>query len=225
MLLEGQNYTDQLKRDILKRQGITPPRPLRRRWATIPEITRMDENETGPNVTRLKRQWGGRFNDPTRPVLIEKSPTDILRVRWYQKNFENAYFIGIIRNGFAVAEGIRRKEGYDIRTAALQWANVNSFLLSDFEHLQRQKIIRYETLSEKPEAVIREICEFIGISQDEIAVEGDWSIHKKVSSIKNMNWRSFERLSEEDYQIIEEAAGYMLKRLGYSRQERLENKR
>ena len=74
-------------------------------------------------------------------------------------------------------------------------------------------------MAEKPEECIREICEFLGINPDKISVDGTMRIHRKISTIKNMNYLSFERLSEEDYKIIEEEAGDMLKKLDYFRVE------
>ena len=149
MPMEGQYYTDQLKR--------YKPGEDRRIWTTVPEYLRMDEKTTGANPNKLKRQWGGRFNDWTRPILLEKNPGNTLRMRWLQEHFENSHFIGIIRNGFAVAESSRRKVTHDIRTSAKRWANINKIMLADFEHLERTKLIRYETLTEKPEECIREI--------------------------------------------------------------------
>ncbi len=73
---------------------------LRRLWALKPELFYLDEDggrET--DVARLKRQWGGLFNDPTRPVLLEKAAPDVARTRWLQRHFEPAWFIGIVRDG------------------------------------------------------------------------------------------------------------------------------
>ncbi len=72
-------------------------------------------------------------------------------------------------------------------------------------------------MTEEPQECVREVCEFIGIDPDEISVEGKWKIRGKVSTIKNMNHLSFEKLSEEDCRIIEEEAGEMLEKLGYPR--------
>ena len=209
---EGEFYTDQLKR--YWKRGV-----YARIWATEPEHYRMEKKGSyKANPNRLKRQWGGRFNDWTRPILLEKSPSNTGRVQWLQEHFENAHFIGMIRNCYAVAEGVRRKVKHDIRTAAKQWVKGNEFMLADFEQLERTKIIRYEDFTENPDKCVREVCEFIGIDPDEISVEGKWNIRGKVSTIKNMNHLSFERLSEEDCRIIEEEAGDMLEKLNYPRQ-------
>jgi hypothetical protein len=98
-------------------------------------------------------------------------------------------------------------------------------LLKDFEYLEHKKIIRYEKLTEDTSNCFYEICDFIGINPEEISIDENktWRIQEKRSVIEYMNYKSFERLNDEDFQIIEEAAGHMLKRLGYSRQEYLEN--
>jgi hypothetical protein len=214
MRREGQFFHNQLKGHIWGGW-------YKRRWATVPQYYRMDENSTHKvNVEKLKRQWGAKLNDPTKPVLLEKSPRNTLRVRWLQKHFENAHFIGMTRNGYAVAEGIRRKvTHYNLKTAALQWTKANEFMLADFDHLERKKIISYETLAEKPDECIGEICQFIGIDPNKLSIDGKvWSIHKEAAPLKNMNYKSFAKLSEEDFKIIEETADDMLKRLEYTRQ-------
>ncbi|MFC1739409.1 sulfotransferase [Planctomycetota bacterium] len=206
---EGQYYTDQFTNKTCDWSLIC---------LTAPTHRQRDENELEKvDPKKLKRQWGARFNDWTRPVLLEKTPGNTRRMHWLQKHFENTHFIGIVRNGYAVAESICRKRTHDIRTAAKRWANSNEIMLADFEHLERKKLIRYETLAEKPQECIREICEFIGIDPDEISIEGKWKIRRETSTISNKNYRSFEKLSEDDLRIIEEEAGDMLKKLGYSR--------
>jgi len=209
---EGQYYTDQFKNRTCERGLLHPVRPNEKR---------IDENDLDKaDPIKLKRQWGGRFNDRTRPVLLEKTPGNTRRMPWLQEHFENAHFIGIVRNGYAVAESICRKRTHDIRAAAKRWVKGNEIMLANLEHLERTKLIRYEELAERTEECVREVCEFIGIDPNEISLGGEWKVLKEKSTISNKNYRCIERLSEEDFKIIEEEAGDMLKRLGYSRPER-----
>jgi hypothetical protein len=77
---EGQFLTDQLV--LPKAVG------LARLWASQPEHFQMDESsDGGVSADKIKRQWGARFDDPNRPVLIEKSPTNAARTRWLQRVF------------------------------------------------------------------------------------------------------------------------------------------
>ncbi len=163
-----------------------------------------------------KKQWAARFNDPHKPLLLEKSPPNTVRLRWLQNNFKNAFFIGIHRNGYAVAEGIRRKVGHPVHLGARQWANANAILLEDFEKLNNKLLISYERLTEKPEEVINEICDFLNIPPlDKKHLEATFKIHGQVMNIDNMNIISHKNLSDEDQRIIEAEAGEMLRRLGY----------
>lgn len=207
---EGQVYTDEL----------VPPKSvgLPRLWAIEPEQFYLDEKSlTNINVTRLKRQWGARFNDHTKPILMEKSPTNAARVRWFQKYFDDSYFIGIVRNGYAVAEGIRRKAGHSLQLAARQWLVSNEIMLRDFELLQRKRIITYEELTEDPAESLEAIYSFLSLdaSHSQDAADRVWRIHEQVSTIKNMNERSLAVLTADEINIIEEVAGPMLREFGY----------
>jgi hypothetical protein len=211
---EGQFLTDQFP--VPRKLG------LRRLWALEPERFRLDERGTGVDVERLQRQWTARFNDPTRPVLLEKTPTNAARMRWLQEHFTNAHFIGIVRDGRAVAEGIRRKTGHDIRLAARQWARSNAIMLEDFKYLARARLISYEALTESPAAVIVDLLEFLELPEPPSAMtDRSWRIHEQQSTIRNMNDRSFAALSAEDLAAIDEEAGEMLAQLGYAVESRV----
>lgn len=204
---EGQHYTDQF--DAGK---------FRRLWAMRPEETWLtEESEPGVDVERVKRQWGPKFNDKRRPVYLEKSPPNALRTRWLQRHFENAHFIGIVRNGYVVAEGIHRKAGHPLDVAAQQWAQANRIMLDDFERLRHKLIVPYEDLTDRPEETYVRICRFLDVDPGptDFIRNKVWKFQKTRSPIRNMNDRSLQRLSEEDKRIIEAHAGDVLERLGY----------
>ena len=205
---EGQFFTDVLP---LPRDHGLP-----RLWALHPEMFRLTEDSQGVDSTRLKRQWGARFNHANRPVLAEKSPTNAARTLWLQRHFDGAHFIGLVRNGYAVAEGIRRREGHDIKTAARQWRVCNEIMLEDFRKLYRARVVRYEELAVDPDAQLAAILQFAGLSP-EIPSTGDLSlrIHDRFSTIHDMNDSSIAALSASDRAAIRAEAGALLNALGY----------
>ena len=97
---EGHFITDQFVKDY----DIGLPRM----WVEREDLFRLTEADTGPDAIRIKKEWGMRL-DLSKQVLLEKSPPNTAKVRWLQANFENAHFVAIVRNGYAVAEGITRK--------------------------------------------------------------------------------------------------------------------
>lgn len=211
---EGQFLTDQFTADY--------ELGLPRMWVLREDLFRLTEADEGPDATRLKKEWGIRL-DLSKPILLEKSPPNAARTRWLQRHFRNAHFLAFVRNGYAVAEGIRRKAapkhrrgGWPLELCARQWARCNEVLLEDAEHLERVLWVKYEDLADRPEAEIERILDFLGIEQpDGIDLKTAWSVHERKEPIRNMNQESFDRLSQEDIAAITREAGSMLERFGY----------
>jgi hypothetical protein len=207
---EGQFYTDQLPRGA--QIG------LPRLWAMRPEVFHLTESSTPPvNVSKMLRDWAWFYNDPSKPVLVEKTILNAARTRWLQKVLPNASFIVLYRNGYAVAEGIHRKEGHSLQIAARQWSVSNRMLSDDLHFIHRKHIVRYEDLVKDPESVLMAVTKFIGIDPVPDSVfRTTYRVHKVESGIRDMNAESIARLTAEEIKEIEEEAGEMLKELGYA---------
>ncbi|MDM7859632.1 sulfotransferase [Alteromonas sp. ASW11-36] len=212
---EGHFITDQ----FLKDYDLGIPRM----WVDREDIFCLNENDPGPDVERIKKEWAMRL-DLSKPVLVEKSPPNAARTRWFQKHFENAHFIGIVRNGYAVAEGISRKgdpksikEGWPIGKSAWQWARSNQVMLDDAEQLDKFHLVRYEDLATDPQTELDKIAAFLGLAGFPDLSTQSFAIHERKDSVKDMNQGSIDRLSAEDIKTINDTAGFMLDRLGYPR--------
>ncbi len=207
--MEGQFLTDQLP--MPRSYG------LARLWALRPEFFYLDEHSPGSRqALKIKRQWGTRFNDPTRPILIEKSVPNMARIRWLEKNFAPAHFIAIIRSPYAVAESIRRKKSNALEDCARQWLKSNQIMLRDLDLVKSKHIIQYEQLTENPNKTWQEILDFIGIEDQRGDIsELKWQIHGNDSRITNMNARYLDSLSDQDLTIIEGLTEPLLSQFNY----------
>lgn len=211
---EGQFLTDQFRADY--------ELGLPRMWALREELFRLTETDAGPDPVRLKKEWLLRL-DRSRPIFLEKSPPNAARTRWLQHHFENAHFICIVRNGHAVAEGIRRKAepvhlsaGWSIDLCARQWRRSYEILLEDAPHLRHCLWLRYEDLAADPVAEIGRVTDFLGIqSMATPAHDQSWAVHEKNEPIRDMNAESLARLSTAERAIITREAEPMLLRFGY----------
>lgn len=214
MPTEGHFITDQFIKDF----DIGLPRM----WVDREDLFRLTENDEGPDVTRIKKEWGMRL-DLSKRVLLEKSPPNGARTRWLQKNFENAHFIGLIRNGYAVAEGISRKgdpkhiqDGWPIERSAKQWSRSNEILRDDAKHLEHFVWVKYEDLVRDLRSELRVITDFLKIKPfPESILSQEFSIHERNESIKDLNQASIDKLSNEDLGKIESIAGNLLNEFGY----------
>lgn len=212
---EGHFITDQFVKDY----DIGLPRM----WVKREDLFRLTEHDVGPDPDRVKKEWGMRL-DLAKPVLLEKSPPNSARTRWLQKHFENAYFIGIVRNGYAVAEGISRKadprhlrSGWPISDSAEQWRRSNEVLEQDSRHLRHFRWVKYEDLAASPLQVLNEIALFLGIQPfSDSLIQQNWAIHERNESIRDLNYESIRRLRPEQIDEVTRIAGPMLQRFGYA---------
>ncbi len=223
---EGQFLTDQLRKDFLT--------GLPRMWHKREDLFRMTETDAGPDPQRIKKEWGLRL-DRSRPVLLEKSPPNTARTRWLQANFENAHFIFLVRNGYAVAEGIVRKgrphhrsEGWTIADAAQQWRRSIEVVDEDGPHLRKLMWIRYEDVAAHAVESLNEITRFLGIRPYlESYLPKALEVHERNQRVSDLNAESIDRLSPDEIEVINGIAAEQLRRfdyplLGTSRPERAE---
>lgn len=210
--VEGQFLTKQFRPDY----ELDVPRM----WVLKESEFRLTEADRGPDVRKLKREWLMRL-DRTRPVFLEKSPPNAARTRWLQAHFENAHFLCVVRNGYAVAEGIRRKAeprhlpaGWPLELCARQWSRSNEVLLEDAAHLKRVHWVRYEDFVRDPQGEVRRILEFLGL-EGGIDLERSWAVHEREEPIRDLNGASIGRLSGEEKALVTREAEPMLRHFGY----------
>jgi hypothetical protein len=211
---EGQFITDQLPKDFAVGLG--------RMWHKREDLFRLTEDDDGPDVKRIKKEWGVRL-DRTCRVLLEKSPPNTPRARWLQANFENAHFVSLVRNGYAVAEGIMRKgrphhraEGWSIADAAQQWRRSIEVVEADASHLERLLWVRYEDVASRPIETLSSITTFLGLTPFlESYLPESVSIHERNQSVTDLNSESIARLTEEDINTFNAIAADCLRRFDY----------
>ena len=195
---------------------------LPRMWVGGEHLFRLTEADRGPDAERIKKEWGIRL-DTSRPVFLEKSPPNMARTRWLQAHFAPAKFVAIVRDGYAVAEGIRRKadpkhlpDSWTIEQCAHQWARSNQLLLEDAPCLEHLLWVSYEELTRDPQQTLDRIVEFAGLPPfPRMDAARSVSVHERDEPLRNMNAESIESLSPADLETITRVAGDMLQHFRY----------
>jgi hypothetical protein len=212
---EGQYFTNEFPIDW--KLGLS------RMWTLRDDLFTLSREATSPDPYRVKKEWLFRL-DQSKPCFLEKTPANIARMLWLDEHFQEAYFIGIVRNGYAVAEGIRRRaepihprDGWPIELAARHWSQSNNIMLKNAESVERFLLIRYEDLVTDLEGCLDTAQNFLGLKCQQILDNSTlYKIHGETSRIVNMNKRSIDRLSEMDIRIISEISKNELLHFGYS---------
>lgn len=198
---EGQRYTNVLQR--------AEKRGFQRVWSEYVGELQLDERHPTTDVPRLLFDWLGELALPLKPLILEKTTANAVRMRWLQRAFPGAAFLGIVRNGFAVVEGIKRKGGKTVLRGARHWRKVNEIMLEDAERVNNFLLVRYEDFVAAPQSTLSRIAEFLDVRLD--------CIRAARTSIQDMNAQSISRLDEAELRVIAHEAGDCLARLGYAR--------
>jgi hypothetical protein len=183
------------------------------------ELFRQTESDSGEVVPRLRYDWA-YFSDPRPGIRLEKSPPNTLRSRWLQRFFSPARFIVLVRNPYAVCEGIARRRGHSIEEAATHWRLVHEVLSEDLPHLARYHVVRYEDFCAAPLKVLNEMQSFLGLDQpfDAAVATREFNAHNmsgQPQQLQDFNARSLARLSDQDKATITRIVGDQMLRWGY----------
>lgn len=200
-----------------------------RMWIKCEE--QMAEHTRGLGVAqadRIKRQWG--FWYPRgRSILVEKSISDVTRIPFLIEHFSPARFIVMIRNGYAVSEGIRRRaqpgkwgnqqfpDRYPIGLCAQQWTRTYEVIDKYRGDMKEVIDIKYEDLSRAPGRVLASVTDFLGIPMfDPAVMERAWDFQELTEPIRDLNALHIDSLSLEDVEEIRRQGGALLETMGYS---------
>lgn len=200
-----------------------------RMWFRNAEVADLSDRDPRKMAERAMRHWSIWWKRGA-DVFLEKS---IVHGAWMpvlEKGFTNARFIGVIRNGYCVCEGIRRRaaptgparevigsETYPIQEVGKQWNFANEVLQRDKASVAQYHEIHYEAFAENPTEHIREIFRFIGVDDSLVSANDDGTVQvgERSFNIRNQNDASLARLSPEDRTALYQTIGPMMDRLGY----------
>ena len=191
-------------------------------WSEYAQELVLPPSDPHQIMPRLIHDWYTSLPQPVHTMIVEKTPANVLRMEFIDRQFPKAYFIGLVRNGYAVSEGIKRISGHSVARAARHWRRVSEMLNQNSQKVENYLEIRYEDLTENLEACVINLANFLGIDADALSgVQNETFYLNTVSgrgnqSIKNFNQKSIKRLSRVEIDDIFEHAGTMLEYYGYT---------
>jgi len=175
---------------------------------------------------RVKKDWGF-WHDKSKPYFIEKSVANACWIEWLDKYFENSYFVWIVRNGYAVSEGIRRRtrgkvkqdlpnSQYPIEMCARQWVFTNNMIEEKLKPVKNKAFLKYEDLTADPEGEIRSLLRWLPIKEKGLHIIREFRFHGESSKIRDMSPESIGRLTPEEIRKINNVAAKDLEKFGYT---------
>lgn len=134
----------------------------------------MHETEFSPRASRalaiqISRAWEPYW-DLDRPLLLEKSPPNLLRARLLQRLFPGCAFVMVVRHPVAVTLATEKWIGAPARWVSApsllrHWLRAHELFLEDAARLERVLVVRYEELAAQPGRVLARVGRFLGLPE------------------------------------------------------------
>lgn len=109
---------------------------------------------------QIRAVWESYW-DMGKPLLLEKSPPNIIRAAELARHFQPARFIIMVREPLAHAEGLMRRNGWSAERAARFSAMCLGVQLENARQLQHTLVLTYEALVADPAAACRRLLDFL----------------------------------------------------------------
>ena len=130
---------------------------------------------TPENAERLFEQWS-RHWDLGRRVLVEKSPPNLIRMRFLQALFPDARFVVVLRHPVVTALATQKLATTwwmrrTFRAAQLDdtlrhWFAAHRLMMEDLPAVRSRHVVRWEDLCRDTPGSLRGIAEFAGIDSE-----------------------------------------------------------
>jgi hypothetical protein len=169
---------------------------------------------SGANRRQLFHEWS-RFWDLVKPVLIEKSPPNVVRTRFLQALFPQAAFVVLVRHPVPVALATQKWSRTSLSSLLDHWLVSHTILREDEKHLERVLTVRYEDFIRNPADTLARVLGFLEL--DALDLGGD--IRADANERYFRRWRRrdpkwpYRRLLERRFESRVNDFGYSLRDL------------
>jgi sulfotransferase family protein len=110
-------------------------------------------------------------------VLVEKSPPNLLKLRFLQALFPDATFVVIMRHPIAVSYATQKWSETSLDSLLEHWLVCHEIFLKDAPHIRKLVLVRYEDFVGDPLGVVGRIQGRLGLTPSEAAFKARTGIN------------------------------------------------
>lgn len=125
---------------------------------------------------RIKCAWDGYW-DSRKPVLLEKSPPNLVHAAAIAQHFDPVRFVVMVREPFAHCEGLMRRNGWSVELAAAFSGQCLRQQQHNVERLDHVLRLTYEELARDPRAAADRIERFLP-ALGRLDAEREFKVHR-----------------------------------------------
>ena len=173
---------------------------------------------TDDNRERLFSDWKRHWN-LKKPVLLEKSPPNLIQMRFLQALFPDSHFIVLMRHPIATSYATQKWSKTSVASLIGHWLACYERFEQDRRHIKRLLTLKYENFVAKPQLTLEKIYSFIGVNlhPNQLKVCSDinekyfekWRedqrnfMHKSFFESFYIRWRCEKRVSKFGYSLYD----------------------
>ncbi|MEO0776534.1 MAG: sulfotransferase [Bacteroidota bacterium] len=167
---------------------------------------------------RIRREWEGYWQHD-RPVLLEKSPSNLVHAPQMAPHFDPAYFVVMVRQPLAHCESLIRRDALSPTAAARFCLDSLRHQKRNLEQLPRCLLLPYEALVDQTTASVRALLDFLPPLQH-LRTDRRFrahNYHRQNLPLTNLNAAKIARLSADQREEINRTLTTDLDILSYFR--------
>ncbi len=149
---------------------------------------RLDEHSplaTPDARERLVEAWAPHW-DLSRRVLVEKSPPNLVRMRFLQHLFDDAVFVMVTRHPIAVSYATQKWSRTPLDSLLRHWLVAHEQFVADAAHVPSVVLVRYEDVMAAPARIMGALFERLGLEPH----EGNWTVKPGLNEAYLARWRA-----------------------------------
>jgi hypothetical protein len=140
-------------------------------WAYHPSahLTPADASRFPQARHRLLKQWRPYVENPAATILVEKSPTNVMKTRWLQEEFAESTFVIVTRHPVMQALAVmkwgtrRNRVGLGLSHIVNHWFTAMDCYRDDASELRRTMVVTFEDFLISPTSSLRVLSEHVGV--------------------------------------------------------------
>lgn len=136
--------------------------PGRFAFAAAAHLTESSNLVSPANAERLLAEWTPHW-DVERPVLLEKSPPNLIRGRFLQALFPGASFLVVVRHPVAVSFATQKWSNTSLSSLLRHWLAAHETWERDRAHLRHVRVLAYEDLIRRTDECLAGVYRFLGL--------------------------------------------------------------
>ncbi len=114
------------------------------------------------SAERLFDQWRPHW-DLSQPVLVEKSPPNLVMTRFLQRLYPESYMVMVVRHPVVVSLSTVKWSGGSLQRLMANWFAAHEIFRADAPHLRHVHTVNYESLVREPERTLAGVASFLDL--------------------------------------------------------------